>query len=170
MAEPHWTAYVGIVTGAIGAVTGIAGAIMGFIGYRRSTAIKALDLRLDLRKGIAKVQSELLGLEALLDHANQSRQRVAAARGYLKSGVMEIWNKRFEEDKAKARRLVESGPQDEANFNDLAPADLEAKLVSLHKLSIEIENLSNKYRKSLQADDEERKEIREDSRIRVTGS
>jgi len=59
MAEPHWTAYVGIVTGAIGAVTGIAGAIMGFIGYRRSTAIKALDLRLDLRKGIAKVQSEL---------------------------------------------------------------------------------------------------------------
>ena len=32
MAEPHWTSYVGMVTGAIGAV-------MGFIAYWRSNKI-----------------------------------------------------------------------------------------------------------------------------------
>ncbi|BDD94274.1 MULTISPECIES: hypothetical protein [unclassified Pandoraea] len=41
-----WTGYVGVVTG-------VAGMAMGFRGYRRSNQIKALDLRLELRKGLA---------------------------------------------------------------------------------------------------------------------
>jgi hypothetical protein len=42
--------FVGVITGVVGTVTGIAGAAMGYVGYRRSVKMKALDLRLELRK------------------------------------------------------------------------------------------------------------------------
>lgn len=43
MAAPDWVSYVG-------AATGVAGFVMGYVAYRRSGAMKALDMRLELRR------------------------------------------------------------------------------------------------------------------------
>jgi hypothetical protein len=45
---------LGSVTGIIGAITGPAGCILGVLSYRRSQQIKALYLRLELRKRVCK--------------------------------------------------------------------------------------------------------------------
>lgn len=164
MADPQWTAYVGMATGIAGAITGIAGAIMGYIGYRRSNSIKALDLRLELRKAVNEVENDLSKLEGLLNHANQSRQRVASATGKLESGAMKIWDGEVEEDKKKLGHLKEKAPSPTTKYDDLSPSELESQLVAIHKLRGQISDLTEKYRASLKADDEERKQIREDVR------
>ena len=46
----EWPPYVGVVTGIVGMITGVTGACLGYLGYRRSGRVKALDLRLELRK------------------------------------------------------------------------------------------------------------------------
>lgn len=164
MAEPHWTGYVGMATGILGAITGIAGALMGYVSYRRSNSIKALDLRLELRKTVNEVEMSLSKLEGLLDYANQSRQRVASATGRLGSGAMEIWNKAFEEDKNRLKQILENAPRSDANYDDLSPIELESRLVAIHKLQSQINELTEKCNSSLKSDDEERKQIREDVR------
>lgn len=52
MADPDLLGYTGAITGVIGAISGIAGSVLGYIAYRRSDQLKALDLRLELRKGL----------------------------------------------------------------------------------------------------------------------
>ena len=164
MAEPHWTAYVGIATGVIGAITGIAGAIMGYVGYRKSTKIKALDLRIELRKAVNIVEAALPRLEELLDHADKSRKAVAAATGGRDSGAMVQWSAQFEADKSKLTQLVAQAPSSSENYGDLSPAELESRLVAIHKLQGQIGEQSEKYTASLKSDDEQRKQIREDIR------
>jgi hypothetical protein len=85
MADSTWLGYVGVVTGGIGAVTGISGAVMGYIGYRYSRSMKALDLRLQLRKDESDFRACVENLPALLDLAKQSRIRVLAATGLGRS-------------------------------------------------------------------------------------
>ena len=70
MTDPHWTSYVGMATGIVGAITGVSGAIMGYIGYRKSSQNKALDLRLELKKAVANINSDYkILLEQILGHS-----------------------------------------------------------------------------------------------------
>jgi len=156
-----------MATGVLGAITGISGAIMGYISYRRSNSVKALDLRLELRRAVSEIDADLSNLGKLMDHANKSRQRVAAATGRAQSGAMVLWDKGFAEDKAKLETLLGKAPSSSESYDSLSPTDLESKLVAAHKLQGEISQLKEKYHASLAADDEERKEIREDMRART---
>ena len=165
MAEPHWTGYVGMAAGIVGSVTGIAGAVMGYISYRRSNSIKALDLRLELRKTVTQIESDLAKMQNQLEHANKSRQNVAAAKGMKNSGAMMVWNKAFEEDKNKLQVLQENALPSTANYNDLSLVELESRLVDIHKLRGQIDDLANKYNSSLKLDDEDRKRILETVRF-----
>jgi hypothetical protein len=167
MGDPHWAGYVGMVTGIIGAITGIAGAIMGYVSYRRSNSIKKLDLRLELRKAIYEAKTSLSKLDGLLDYANQSRQRVAAATGRFGSGAMKIWNNAFDEDKNRLKQLAEDASAFGANYDDLSFIELESQLVNVHKLQGQIAELTEKYESSIKSDDEERRQIREDVRSRT---
>ena len=91
--DPATLALIGAVTGVLGAVTGIAGFVLGVIGYRRSNQIKALDLRLELRKRRADLQLMLDDLAPLLHRAQGSRGAVLAATGLARSGAHEVWKK-----------------------------------------------------------------------------
>ena len=154
-----------MATGIIGAITGIAGAIMGYVSYRRSNSIKALDLRLELRKAVNEVELGLSKLKELLDYANQSRQRVTSATG--RSGAMEIWKKEFEEDKKKLKQISDNAPKSDTNYDELSPIHLESRLVAIHKLQGQITELTEKYNSSIKSDDDERKQLREDVRIQT---
>lgn len=166
MTEPHWTGYVGIATGIIGAITGISGAIMGYVSYRRSNSLKSLDLRLELKKAVNNVQSNFSQLEKLIERANKSREAVASAMGRLRSGIMEKWKQEVEADKSTVKLLHQNAPVVDKSYDDLTPKELESALVEAHQLQVQVDELRKKYDAAIQADDEDRKHIRESVRAR----
>ena len=160
MSEPHWMAYAGAGTGIIGAITGIAGAVMGWIAYRRSNQIKALDLRLELRRAVNEIEQTIGGVAELLATVNQSRMRVSAARGLLNSGAMRIWQEQLRKDQAAVRELTERAPKATA-LDDLKPEALEAQLADVHKFQLELAAIVNRYRAAMAEDDQFRAEHRQ---------
>lgn len=46
-------------------VTGIAGAIMGYVSYRKSSQIKALDLRIELKRAVVNTFKSQLRIQKL---------------------------------------------------------------------------------------------------------
>ena len=95
MADPHWTSCVGMGTGIIGAITGVAGAIMGYISYKKSSQNKALDLRLELKRAVANINSDFKILHEQMIDGDKSRMKVSAAIGTLKYGNMVMWKQQF---------------------------------------------------------------------------
>ena len=164
MAEPHWTSYVGMLTGLIGCCTGIAGAIMGYISYRKSNRLKSLDLRLELRKAISDVHTDLNKQKELIDNANKSRQAVLAARGMSQSGAMEKWKSEVNADKTKIAELFKRAPKAENAYDTLEVRELESELITVHKLKSEIRYLLDKYSEVIRSDDQQRIQIHEDQR------
>jgi hypothetical protein len=167
MSEPGWLSYTGAITGVIGAVTGIAGAIMGYISYRHSEQLKALDLRLELRKTEADLRSAVQELPSLLERAKKSRDRVTAATGLRGSGALQQWTSDWEADLAAVRALEGELPDANANHISAKHSELESKLVAVHALASRAERLRDKYQEGLAADDREREHIRADLRVRT---
>ncbi len=168
MSEPHWASYIGMTTGIIGSITGIAGAIMGYISYRRSNSLKSLDLRLELKKAVSDVQADLSQINKLIEQAERSKISVAAAMGMSGSSSLQKWNQDVETDKKTLIQLVKSAPSINKNYDDFMPYELESELVEVHRLQVQVDELKNKYEAAIRADDETRKQIREDARTRFT--
>ena len=152
MADSDWAGYVGMATGLFGAV-------MGYVGYRRSNQIKALDLRLELRKGLASAHESLSTLRELIDAAAGSRTNVLAARGLGRSGASVAWEQTLTADRAEVDRLAASLRDEAANFTAFTPEQLESELVSVHKVAAGISGLVTKYRDELAADDDARRQL-----------
>lgn len=168
MADLKWTDYVAVGTSAIGAITGIVGAILGSIGYRKANSLKALDLRLELRKAVSDLGSLSDELPNLIDSANRSRKSIAAATGNFRSGMMEKWNKDIEADKIRLQQLSVQIPAVGDAFVSHSHTELESVLVEVHSLHTVLKQLQSKYRDAIQADDETRIQIRADQRARMT--
>lgn len=166
MSEPAWLIYTGAITGVIGAVTGIAGAIMGYISYRHSEKLKALDLRLELRKAEADLRSAVQELPSHLEHARKSRTAIAAATGRHGSGAFQHWINGWEADLAAVRSFEGELPDANADYTSAKHSELESKLVVVHILGSRAARLRDKYLDALAADDKEREHLRADLRVR----
>jgi hypothetical protein len=170
MPDPLWLNYIGAITGVIGAVTGIAGAGMGYIAYRRSGEMKALDLRLELRKSENDLRRLVGELPAQLENAKKSHIAVASATGMLGSGPLKKWSSEWESDLTKVRSLEEELPSTDSNYLSVNHAELEAKLIAIHDLRAKVVQVQEKYQTSLARDDKEREHIRADIRARTTAN
>lgn len=146
----------------VGAITGIAGAVMGFVSYRRSGQMKALDLRLELRKAVGDLYDSVQTLSSLLERAKRSRTAVSAATG--QTGALQHWQGEFEKDLSAVQRLVAETPYPGATYDSISYSELESRLVSVHQIQSQADRLHEKYRTSLAADDKEREQIRADVR------
>ena len=167
MADPHWTSYVGMATGIVGAITGVSGAIMGYISYRKSSQNKVLDLRLELKKAVANINSDFkILLEQMID-GDKSRMRVSSAIGMLKSGNTVKWKKELEADQATANTIEKYLPSENSNYDTLDPKSIEEKLIETYKIHQKITILSQKYREAMKWDDEQRRNIQENMRARI---
>ncbi|MCQ9371797.1 hypothetical protein NQ024_11240, partial [Corynebacterium sp. 35RC1] len=93
------------MTGLVGMMTGISGAVMGYLGYRRSNQIKALDLRLALRKDLGEARESITTLRQLMADAEASRKATLAARGLGRSGAMVVWEQTLETDRAEVTKI-----------------------------------------------------------------
>ena len=164
MSDPAWLIYAGVVTGTVGAITGIAGVTMGYISYRRSGQMKALDLRLELRKAVNDLRSSVQSLLPLLERAKKSHTAVAAAIGHLGSGALQQWLSDWEVDISAAKLLEYEVPYLRANYENFAHSELERRLVDVHNVQSKATRLSEKYHAILAADDKEREQIRADVR------
>lgn len=155
-------AYTGAIAGVVGAATGIAGAILGYIGFKRSAEIKALDLRIELRKAIAVLFEELQELPNVHSHAKKSHTAVAAATGSFYSGAMERWTAQWEADQ-KSIEAFDLGFADlnvDHSHDDYAK--LEAGLVDAHSLLTGVQRLRARLEASVASDDRQRSQLRED--------
>lgn len=166
MSDSTWLAYIGVVTGCIGAVTGVSGAIMGYIGYRHSRLMKALDLRLQLRKDESDFRACVDSLPALLDLAKQSRIRVLAATGLGRSGNEQIFLQAWEADWLLAGALKAKLPGIEDSYST-TPAELETRIIDVHRWASEANELKTKYLNALARDDKARDQIRAEVQERV---
>jgi hypothetical protein len=169
MAEPAWLSYAGAVSGAVGAITGIAGAVMGYISYRRTEALKTLDLRLELRRAETDLRREVEDLPKHLNYAKRSRTAVASAAGRLQSGAMKKWLEEWDADLALAKAMAASVPSRSSDYVALDQAALEEKLIKAHAAAGNVRALRGKYDATLASDDKEREQIREDLRVRNEG-
>ena len=145
MADPHWTSYVGMITG-------ISGAIMGFIGYRKVNAFKSLDLRLELRKSVNSSFQKHSELSDLIATSNGSRKATAAAAGMTSSGRMQLWEQEVEKDTKYINELKEQSPEKDESFTSLTTEKLESKLVEAHDLQETLLGLIDKYKSAIEED------------------
>ena len=87
MSGQSWLAYTGAIAGIVGAITGVAGAILAALALHRTSQLKALDLRLELRRTESTLQSDIHDLIPLMESAKTSRTRLAAAQLCYHSGA-----------------------------------------------------------------------------------
>lgn len=117
------------ITGITGAVTGVIALIVSIKNYVRVSAMKALDLRLELQKSFNDLDLVLSGIESYLDFVHQSHLRVLAATGRNRSGEMRMFEEDFANDKARLRGLLGTQPRREDNYEARSPINLEKALV-----------------------------------------
>lgn len=148
------------ITGITGMVAGVIALVVSIKSYIRVSAMKALDLRLELQKSFNNLDVVLSGIEGYLDFVHQSHMRVLAATGRNLSGEMKLFEEDFANDMARLRRLLGSQPRRETNYEKHAPDELEKFLVSVHAFQMQIADLRGKYQMLFEADEERRKGIR----------
>lgn len=154
MAVSDWVNYVSLAGG-------IVGTISGCMAYRRTGQLKALDLRLELRKADSELRNFVLPLSAKLDYAKRSRERIAAATGGVHSGAMQKWLAEYEDDLSNLQKMEASLPVHGESYRSETAATIESKLVMRHSLMIEAKALSAKYEDSVARDDKGRESIRD---------
>lgn len=165
MFSPATLSIIGAVTGIVGAITGLAGLVLGWINHRRVQQIKALDLRLELRKQVSDVRAVVAALPDLLERSQASRSAVLAAIGLSQSGAFESWKAAWESDLKAARALASEVPDAAETYKRLRQQNLETKLVEVHAVATKAAALRDKYLTALASDDKEREHIRADARV-----
>ncbi len=165
MSGQSWLAYTGAIAGIVGAITGVAGAILAALALHRTSQLKALDLRLELRRTESTLQSDIHDLIPLMESAKTSRTRLAAAQLCYHSGATTHWLSEWDLDLTGAKLLVEGASDLDVDCSKFSQAELEARLVTVHKLQHQVAKIYGKYKNSLAADDAGREQLRADQRV-----
>lgn len=157
--------YIGAISGVIGATTGIAGAWVAYVAYRKTEKLKALDLRLELRKAIASLQHDLEKLPELLDRAGKSRVAISAATGRLQSGATKHWQTQLDADAKSIETLATALANLCVDYSATPPSELESKLVEATTLQLNADQIREAYVAALTEDDRQRDHLRADQRV-----
>lgn len=159
MANPSWTDYISVAAGIVGMVTGISGAVMGYIGYRRSNQIKALDMRLALRKDLGEAREAIGTLRQMMSQADGSRKANMAARGVYQSGAMKVWEATLGADRAEVTKIAAAIPREGTDFSAMSEKQLESEIIAAHKIKTSLATFEAKYCGELAADADSRRQI-----------
>ena len=158
MTEIYLMSLTGAVGGVVGSVVGIGSAWFAHKASRRALEMKALDLRVEIRKAINTLNHGNKKLEDQLTQAFKSRTRLAAAAGILKSGEMVNWRAQFDTDTADLTDLKHALEVLSLDFTDRSVHDLEALLADLGAQAYHVKALIERYRGSVAEDDKLREQ------------
>jgi hypothetical protein len=162
--EIYVMSLTGAIGGVIGSVVGICSAWVAHRASRRSLALKALDLRLEIRKANHTLNHGNRKLEDQLSQAFKSRMRVAAVTGTLRSGEMVNWRAQFDTDSANLTDLKQALELLSPDFAHRKVPDLEALLTELDAQAHHVKALLGKYRDCVAQDELWREQARTESR------
>ena len=137
---------------------------MGFVAYRRSNTLKALDLRIELKKSVNSAYIDHERAVELVENADKSRKAIASAMGMFHSGRMKLWSDNLAKDKRAIEKSVSELPCPNEDYKSLTAMQLETKIVEIHRLQTKVTLLVEKYTKEIANDDEGRKFLREQAR------
>jgi hypothetical protein len=146
-------------------ISGVSLLVAG-AAYRRSIHVKALDLRIELRKADNALRASVESLGGLLRLAKQSHERVMAATDGVHSGNMQIWFNEWQTDWTAFETLRAALPES-ADYSGFWDTELETKLIAVDALSIRANALRKKYDTSNAKDDVERGRIKDQIAARV---
>jgi hypothetical protein len=155
-----------ILASVVGMCTGITGTVVALISYRRVSRMKALDLRLELRKAFADADRDLQALPDAINTGNRSRQAVQAAMGTGRSGAMELWYKQVAQDLTAVGEWAAALALLDGDYATFTTARLESTLVDVYRIRGNAEQTAARYRAALADDDRNRDHIREEIRAR----
>ena len=156
MLTPNWIDVGSLIGASIIAICSIFGAIMGFRNHQKINKIKSLDLRLKLKMDIEDVKFNVDELRTLMSRADGSRSRVCLVSNRFRRSSLEDWKKELNDDYETINQVLVNIDNERIDFDRLTHKKLEKKLVEVHKLQNRISYISEKYRKELDWDDEER--------------
>jgi hypothetical protein len=159
MTSSDLLACVGAVTGIGGLIAGVVGARLGYLGYRRTGELKALDLRIELRKAENETRAILGQLPDLIGQAQASRTSVFVASGGLGSNQQIAWQQECEKDRAEVKALLKELPTPSDDYWKLPPDELESRLVSLDALKGRAARLQDKCHRCMAADEKSREQL-----------
>lgn len=157
--SPALLSYVSLGLSVLGIVSGCLGTVLGWRGYRRAGKMKALDLRLELRKADAEIRGLVLGLPALLDRAKVSRDSVFAASGRAQSGAMQSYHDELRKDGEHQQRLAQALPAVDPDYRGYSPEALEEELVRRHVVLNEAKGIAAKCERWLADDNQARAQV-----------
>lgn len=163
-AKPFWCCMESSLIAYIGAVISVVAVIISMISYRRVSAMKSLDLRLEAHRARNNAHTTLEYLKKLREEAINSRKAVASATGMFFSGAMKKWQGQWDQDEESIKTLSSEVPGVDVDYVSLGPKELETKIVALHRTQGSINTLTKRYEDGLQSDEAQRNRIREDHR------
>ena len=153
MSDVAWLSIVGAVGGVIGALTGIVGSVLGYMGYRRAQDVKALDLRLELRKAASDARGIVGGLPDLIERAKLSRVQEFVEQGRGGSGAMNAWTASCDADRKQVDSLKDELSELDQDHTALTDhARLESVLASVYDLKRRASEMQAKYEEELAND------------------
>jgi len=155
----EWLPYVGVVTGIVGMITGVTGACLGYLGYRRSGRVKALDLRLELRKAETATRAVLEQLPALINRAQASRTSAHVSGGSFGSSNQAAWVQECEKVRADVDGLLKELPAAGDDYRTLSPEELESRLVAIDVLQAKASRIRDKCHGTIVADEKWRESL-----------
>lgn len=153
MTLPDWVNYLSLVCG-------VGGLALSYFAYRRSGQMKAIDLRLELRKIDADLHGLLKRLPARLDHTRGVHEAVSAMSGSHGSNAVEQWQVDWDADKKHLAQMAALLPPAHFDYQGLKPVELATQLVTRHEIFSRIKIIQEKYESSLAEDDRQREEAR----------
>lgn len=165
MASHDWLTYIGVIGGVVGTLTGIGGFVLAVLAFRRTGQLKALDLRLELRRCERSLRSDAGGIVQLLETAKASHTRLGAAQGNYRSGAMQHWLTEWATDLAVAESLVQQVAVLGTVNSAMSQAELETSLNAVQNLQHELAKLSGKYTDALSKDDVGRAQLQANQRV-----
>ena len=155
----EWLPYVGVATGIVGMITGVTGAWLGYLGYRRSGRMRALDLRLELRKAETATRAILEQLPALINRAQASRTSAHVSGGSFGSSNQAAWIQECEEVRADVDGLLKELPATGDDYRTLSPEELESRLVAIDVLQGKASRIRDKCHGTIVADEKWRESL-----------
>ena len=136
----------------IGAVSGLMGTVMGYVSIRRTRELKATDLRIDLRKAANSLSALSAELPALLNSAKLSREAAPMS-------PMGAWTDGMTADLETAKQIESDLPPKLLSLERVSHAELENRIVAVHRLSLAAQAVKEKYEASMQRDEKQRIEF-----------
>jgi hypothetical protein len=129
---------------AMSLLMSVSALVLACLAHRRSTAVQPLNLRVLLARDINTLRDHVANLNRLLDRAQN-----LCKKGSGINFTMELWDAEGEADRSIVETLVAHLPGHDERFFRLSEAELEAKLVEMHGISVEVSRLNAKYRNAL---------------------